>query len=57
MWKLAEPAFFGPARALDLLRWKLGHRPVKPPLRATADGGLEPVGLGGRLLSLRRRAG
>jgi hypothetical protein len=23
----------------------------------TADGGLEPVGLGGRLLSLRRRAG
>jgi uncharacterized protein with NAD-binding domain and iron-sulfur cluster len=54
VWKLSEPALFGPARALDRLRWKLGHRPAKPPLRVTADGGLEPVGLGGRLLSLRR---
>jgi uncharacterized protein with NAD-binding domain and iron-sulfur cluster len=57
VWKLSEPAIFGPARALDQLRWKLGHRPAKPPLRVTADGGLEPVGLGGRLLSLRRRVG
>ena len=54
VWKLSEPSLFGPARALDRLRWKLGHRPAKPPLRVTADGGLEPVGLGGRLLSLRR---
>ena len=45
-----EPALFGPARALDRMRWKLGHRPAKPPLRVTADGGLEPVGLAGRLL-------
>ncbi|MGZ8635231.1 MAG: FAD-dependent oxidoreductase, partial [Solirubrobacteraceae bacterium] len=57
VWKLSEPAIFGPARALDRLRWKLGHRPAKPPLRVTADGGLEPVGLSGRLLSLRRRGG
>jgi hypothetical protein len=49
VWKLAEPALFGPARLLDRVRWKLGHRPVKPPLRVTADGGLEPVGLVGRL--------
>ena len=52
VWKLSEPAIFGPARALDRLRWKLGHRPAKPPLRVTADGGLEPVGLAGRLLLL-----
>jgi uncharacterized protein with NAD-binding domain and iron-sulfur cluster len=50
VWKLTEPAIFGPARALDRIRWTLGHRPAKPPLRATADGGLEPVGLAGRLL-------
>ena len=49
VWKLSEPALFGPARLLDRVRWKLGHRPVKPPLRVTADGGLEPVGLIGRL--------
>jgi hypothetical protein len=50
VWKLTEPAIFGPARALDRIRWELGRRPAKPPLRATADGGLEPVGLAGRLL-------
>ena len=49
VWKLAEPSIFGPARALDRVRWMLGHRPAKPPLRVTADGGLEPVGLAGRL--------
>jgi hypothetical protein len=49
VWKPAEPAIFGPARLLDRVRWKLGHRPAKPPLRVTADGGLEPVGLVGRL--------
>ena len=56
VWKLPEPAIFGPARALDRVRWTLGHRPAKPPLRVTADGRLEPVGLAGRLLSLRRRS-
>jgi hypothetical protein len=49
VWKLGEPSIFGPARLLDRVRWQLGHRPVKPPLRVTADGGLEPVGLVGRL--------
>ena len=49
VWKLAEPSIFGPARALDRVRWLLGHRPAKPPLRVTADGGLEPVGVLGRL--------
>jgi uncharacterized protein with NAD-binding domain and iron-sulfur cluster len=50
VWKLTEPAIFGPARTLDRIRWTLGHRPARPPLRATAYGGLEPVGLAGRLL-------
>jgi hypothetical protein len=50
VWRLTEPAIFGPARALDRLRWKLLRRPAKPPLRVTADGGLEPVGLVGRLV-------
>jgi uncharacterized protein with NAD-binding domain and iron-sulfur cluster len=50
VWKLTEPAIFGPARTLDRIRWTLGRRPARPPLRATADGGLEPVGLAGRLL-------
>jgi hypothetical protein len=50
LWKLSEPALFGPARLLDRVRWTLGRRPVKPPLRVTADGGLEPVGLVGRLM-------
>jgi uncharacterized protein with NAD-binding domain and iron-sulfur cluster len=48
--KLTEPAIFGPARTLDRLRWKLLRRPAKPPLRVTADGALEPVGLVGRLV-------
>ncbi len=44
LWPLREPAVFGPARALDRIRWKLFKRPAKPPLRVTADGGLEPTG-------------
>jgi hypothetical protein len=47
--KLAEPSIFGLARTLDRVRWKLGQRPAKPPVRVTAGGGLEPVGLVGRL--------
>jgi uncharacterized protein with NAD-binding domain and iron-sulfur cluster len=50
VWKLTEPAIFGPARVVDRVRWELGRRPARPPLRVTADGGLEPVGLVGRLL-------
>ena len=44
IWPLREPAAFAPARALDRVRWKLFHRPAKPLLRVTADGGLEPTG-------------
>ena len=44
IWPLREPAAFAPARALDRIRWKLFKRPAKPPLRVTADGGLEATG-------------
>jgi uncharacterized protein with NAD-binding domain and iron-sulfur cluster len=44
IWPLREPAAFAPARALDRVRWRLFHRPAKPPVRVTADGGLEPTG-------------
>jgi uncharacterized protein with NAD-binding domain and iron-sulfur cluster len=62
IWPLHEPAAFAPARALDRVRWRLFHRPAKPPLRVTADGGLEPAGpLSAGLLRLgplfRRRSG
>jgi hypothetical protein len=50
LWKLREPAIFAPARALDRVRWLL-RRPVKPPVRVRADGGIEPVGLVGRLVT------
>ncbi len=44
IWPLREPAAFAPARALDRIRWKLFKRPAKPPLRVTAEGGLEATG-------------
>jgi len=44
IWTLREPAAFAPARALDRIRWKLFHRPPKPPLRVTEAGGLEATG-------------
>ena len=50
VWKRREPAIFAPARALDRVRWLL-RRPVKPPVRVTADGRVEPVGLVGRLVT------
>jgi uncharacterized protein with NAD-binding domain and iron-sulfur cluster len=54
VWRLREPALLGPARALDRIRWKLLRRPARPPLRVTPSGGLEPVGLLGRLLTTPR---
>jgi uncharacterized protein with NAD-binding domain and iron-sulfur cluster len=54
VWRLREPALFGPARALDRIRWRLLRRPVRAPLRVTPSGGLEPVGLVGRLLTTPR---
>ena len=44
VWKLREPAVFGPARALDRARWRLFRRPARPPLRVTAKGDLETTG-------------
>ena len=44
LWKLEEPAAFAPARAVDRLRWKLFHRPAKPPLRVTPEGRIEATG-------------
>jgi uncharacterized protein with NAD-binding domain and iron-sulfur cluster len=44
IWPLREPAAFAPARALDRVRWKLFHRPAKPPLRVTDAGELEATG-------------
>jgi uncharacterized protein with NAD-binding domain and iron-sulfur cluster len=54
VWRLREPALFGPARALDRIRWKLLRRPARAPLRVTPSGGLEPVGLVGRLVTRPR---
>jgi uncharacterized protein with NAD-binding domain and iron-sulfur cluster len=50
VWKLREPAIFAPARALDRVRWLL-RRPAKAPVRVTAEGRIEPVGLVGRLVT------
>src|SRR3954447_26481394 len=44
LWKLQEPAAFAPARAVDRLRWKLFHRPAKPPVRVTPEGRIEATG-------------
>jgi uncharacterized protein with NAD-binding domain and iron-sulfur cluster len=53
VWRLREPALFEPARALDRMLWKL-RLPARPPLRVTASGGLETVGLAGRLVTRPR---
>ena len=45
VYTLPEPGVLKPARALDRIRWRLFHRPARAPLRATADGGLEPAGM------------
>jgi uncharacterized protein with NAD-binding domain and iron-sulfur cluster len=61
VYTLREPKVLGPARTLDRLRWKLGHRPAKPPLQVSSDGGVEPRNLLSRGLlaagSLTRRRG
>jgi uncharacterized protein with NAD-binding domain and iron-sulfur cluster len=45
VFDLREPAVLAPARLLDKLRWRLFHRPAKPPLRVAGDGGVEPRNL------------
>jgi uncharacterized protein with NAD-binding domain and iron-sulfur cluster len=61
VWPLREPQVFAAARALDKVRWKLFHRPPKPPLELTADGELRPTGVVARGLlgvgGLLRRLG
>jgi hypothetical protein len=58
IWPLQEPAVFGPARALDKLRWTLLRRPAKAPLRVAADGGVEATGaLAGALTGVAARLG
>jgi uncharacterized protein with NAD-binding domain and iron-sulfur cluster len=61
VWRLREPRAFAAARTLDKVRWKLFHRPAKPPFELTADGELRPSGLVSRGLlgvsGLLRRLG
>jgi uncharacterized protein with NAD-binding domain and iron-sulfur cluster len=45
IFPLREPAILGPARALDKLRWRLFHRPARPPLRVARGGAVEPRNL------------
>lgn len=42
IWKLREPWFLGPCRAVDRLRWRL-HLPVQPPFRVNRRGQLTPA--------------
>ena len=42
LWKLHEPAVLAPFRALDRLLWLL-RLPVRPPIRVTRTGRLEPA--------------
>jgi uncharacterized protein with NAD-binding domain and iron-sulfur cluster len=56
IWKLHEPRVMAPFRRLDRLRWRLGRRPAKPPVRVTSTGELEATGPVARgLLALARR--
>jgi hypothetical protein len=50
VWALREPGAFAAARALDRVRWRLFHRPAKPPLELTAEGELRPTGVVARAL-------
>jgi uncharacterized protein with NAD-binding domain and iron-sulfur cluster len=44
IYPLREPPVLAPARKLDALRWRLFRRPARPPLKVSADGGVEPRG-------------
>jgi uncharacterized protein with NAD-binding domain and iron-sulfur cluster len=50
VWPLAEPRAFAAARWLDRVRWKLFHRPAKPPLEVTPAGDVQPTGPVARVL-------
>lgn len=56
IWKLHEPAVLAPFRTLDRVRWRLGRRPVKPPVRVNPNGDLEHSGPFARgLLAMSRQ--
>jgi hypothetical protein len=56
VWKPREPSVLGPFRALDRLRWAVGRRPARSPLRVTGDGELEATSTLARgLLAVARR--
>jgi uncharacterized protein with NAD-binding domain and iron-sulfur cluster len=56
VWPLREPAALKPFRALDRVRWALGRRPARPPLRVTPGGELEATGVVARgMLAAARR--
>ena len=44
VWRPPEPKAFAAARVLDRVRWKLFHRPAKPPLELSDSGELRPTG-------------
>ena len=50
VWPLREPRAFAAARALDLVRWRLFHRPARPPLELSEEGELRPTGILARAL-------
>jgi uncharacterized protein with NAD-binding domain and iron-sulfur cluster len=56
IWKLREPGVLAPFRKLDQVRWRLGRRVTKPPIRVKPDG--KPVHTGplarGLLAVMRR---
>jgi uncharacterized protein with NAD-binding domain and iron-sulfur cluster len=55
LWPLREPRVLAPLRALDRVRWRLGRRPVRLPVRVAAGGTIEPAGLVARgMLALGR---
>jgi uncharacterized protein with NAD-binding domain and iron-sulfur cluster len=56
VWKLREPGVLGPFRVLDRVRWAVGRRPARAPLRVTGDGELEATSTFARgMLAVARR--
>ena len=53
VFRLREPAIFAPARLADRLRWRLGRRAARPPVRVTESGEVRPRGLLGRAMVSR----
>lgn len=57
LWKFPEPWWLAPFRLADRLRWRLGRKPPKPPVRLTPTGDVRPTGPVARtLLAVARRS-